>query len=221
MIDALKLTVNWAENPIVDEPPAVARAVVGKTSDGEEVWVYFKRRFNERLEWDFDELRKDKAIGVAWKNHAGWQTWGDVIWSYHSRKSPRVPPSREKASHETRMQTRRLMVRLWLGGYFKATSLAPGNGWMMKNEQGDTMQRSFLVFQAKNIIPLGKHAVPELLRWIDNENMHIRYITQYALEEITGLEPYFPHFATLEEHRQKGWLEDSRTTWNRWYQENR
>ena len=91
----------------------------------------------------------------------------------------------------------------------------------MKNEQGDSMQRSFLKFQATHIIPLGKHAVPELVRWLDTDNMHTRYIAKYSLVKITGTDPYFPQFATLDEHRQRGWLEESRKVWSSWYQDNK
>ena len=87
----------------------------------------------------------------------------------------------------------------------------------MTNEKGTSFSRSILIFQAEKIIPCGKDAVPELVKWLEHEEMQIRYIAHFALGKITDLNPWFPHFATLEELRTKGWLEQSRREWMNWY----
>lgn len=121
---------------------------------------------------------------------------------------PRAPSTREAA--------RSLMRRLE-GGDAVAPPPELGSGWIMTNEKGAMFQRSFLMAQAGPLIALGPEAVPELLRWLENREMQIRYVAHVALEKITGLEPWFPHFATLEQLRSKGWLENSRNTWKDWY----
>ena len=67
------------------------------------------------------------------------------------------------------------------------------------------------------LISIGPAAVPELLKWSEHDEMQIRYIAHYSLEEITGVSPFFPHFATLEELRSKGWLKASVEAWQDWY----
>ena len=110
-----------------------------------------------------------------------------------------------------------------VGGKFRPGK--PGaravSGWVMTTETGKEVHRAILQDQAVPLISIGPDAVPELLKWLEHEQMHIRYIADYSLEQITGKNPIFPHFATLEELRSKGWLKTSVETWQGWYDANR
>ena len=115
-----------------------------------------------------------------------------------------------------------IMEEFKKGNYIEDDAPMFGSGWMMTNENGAKHPRSFLNHQAEQkLIPLGKKAVPELVEWLDCDNMHIRYIAAYSLERITGKAPHFPYFATLDQHRDNGWLKDSREAWLNWYEKNK
>jgi len=124
-----------------------------------------------------------------------------------------VPPRPEG----TRGLTRSRMGRIAAGEFIGRKVEGPVSGWVMTNEKGVEFQRSILVLQADALIPLGEEAVPELLRWLEHEEMQVRFIAHLALEKITGLDPHFPHFATLEQLRSRGLLEECRRAWREWY----
>jgi len=96
----------------------------------------------------------------------------------------------------------------------------PFSGWIMTNEDGKPFHRSILQAQATPIIALGQDAVPELIKWVDHGEMQVRYVAKFSLEKITGVRPFFPTFATLQELRSKGWLEASVRSWTVWYEAN-
>jgi hypothetical protein len=102
-------------------------------------------------------------------------------------------------------------------GKFLTPSGPVTSGWLMTNENHQVLQRSFLQAQGQAIIPVGAEAVPELIKWLDHRNMHVRYIAHYCLEQITGEEPYFPHFATLKQLRSEGYLKEAVKCWSEWY----
>jgi hypothetical protein len=102
-------------------------------------------------------------------------------------------------------------------GKFRCLPLGAVSGWFMTNETGQVFHRAVLQFQGKEIIAVGADAVPELLNWLSHTNMHVRYIAHYCLQQITGEEPYFPHFATLKQLRSDGYLKEAVKCWSEWY----
>ena len=103
-------------------------------------------------------------------------------------------------------------------GNFIKLPRGPVSGWIMTNEKGKTFHRALLNYQVGPIVVKGREAVPSLLKWLSHDQMEIRYIAQYSLEEITGQKPFFPHFATLSKLKKNGWLKNSSDTWQNWYE---
>ncbi len=68
------------------------------------------------------------------------------------------------------------------------------SGWNMELLSGRIVTRSFLMNQAAPVITLGSNAVPFLFSWVMNDNLAVRYIAVYALQQITGLNPFISHF---------------------------
>jgi len=144
--------------------------------------------------------------------------WGCAASDPADRPGQAAPSSFPSSEAEqVQLKVRGIMKRLAEGDLFENPGIYVGSGWIMTNEKGASFQRSTLIFQAEKIIPFGKHAVPELVKWLEHGEMQIRYIAHVALEKITGLNPWFPHFASLEQLRTKGWLQQSREEWMNWY----
>jgi len=116
-------------------------------------------------------------------------------------------------------QARAFMQRFESGDFFlpEVEGAPKASGWKMANEKGHSFNRSLLDLQAEKIVPLGREAVPELVRWLAHDEMQIRYIAHRALEQITFVRPTFPHFATLAQLKTNRWLEESRNAWMSWY----
>lgn len=89
------------------------------------------------------------------------------------------------------------------------------SGWEMSLPSGRTVARSTLQAEARPLIALGADAVPALLSWAANDDLALRYVAAYALEQITGETPYVPHFdrTDAEAHRRK-----ALDVWRRWYE---
>ena len=98
------------------------------------------------------------------------------------------------------------------------TNLAPQSGWLMTLSSGRKVSRSFLMFQADTIITFGKNAVPHLFKWVMNDNLSVRYIAIYSLQQITGLEPFTPYFdqEDAENNREK-----AIAIWKEWWENNK
>jgi hypothetical protein len=111
----------------------------------------------------------------------------------------------------------RAVMKDVLAGKFRQGETGLVSGWIMTTEDGKQFHRATLQDQVVPLIAVGTEAVPELLKWLDHDEMHIRYIAHYSLDQITGEEPFFPHFATLEELRRKGWLKTAIAAWQDWY----
>jgi hypothetical protein len=104
--------------------------------------------------------------------------------------------------------------RLALGDFSKPIELAK-SGWKMQLPSGEDVLRSTLQAEAAPLIVQGPEAVPHLLRCAMDENLALRYVALYALEQITGEKPYVPYFdqADSEGHREK-----AMEVWRTWYQ---
>lgn len=92
----------------------------------------------------------------------------------------------------------------------------PVSGWEMELPSGETAARSQLEHAAQPLIELGPDAAPELIRWAMAENLALRYVAVFALQEITGVKPHLAHFdkEDKEGHRRKAIAE-----WVKWSQQ--
>ncbi|MGB0384085.1 MAG: hypothetical protein ACPGWR_04595 [Ardenticatenaceae bacterium] len=87
------------------------------------------------------------------------------------------------------------------------------SGWEMCLPAGQVVYRSTLQAEARPLIAQGKEAVPYLFGWVMNENLALRYVALYALQQITGKKPYVSYF-------KKGTEECSQAieVWREWLQ---
>ncbi len=69
--------------------------------------------------------------------------------------------------------------------------------------------------QAAPIIAYGGKAVPHLFKWVMSENLAVRYIAIYSLQQITGLSPYVPYF---DKEDQAGNREKAIKIWKGWWE---
>ncbi len=117
-------------------------------------------------------------------------------------------------------QVHKVMVSLARGHLQVSPTKGPKavSGWMMTTEKGQKFGRWELNDQCEYIIPFGMDAVPELIKWLPNEQMEVRYVAARSLAKITGEDPFFPTFVTLQDHEKNGWLRDARSVWIRCYE---
>ncbi len=88
----------------------------------------------------------------------------------------------------------------------------------LTNEQGDVYLTDDLTLTAlEQIIPIGKDAVPTLVRWLRHSERQMRYIAFFSLETITGERaPYF----FFEQSDESDWIEKYSKKFLRWYDTN-
>lgn len=98
--------------------------------------------------------------------------------------------------------------------FMETNGLKEESGWMMDLPSGKQVTRSFLMRQADIIVKLGVDAVPELFKWIMNDQLYIRYIAVYSLQQLTGISPNIPYFDKEDRsmNRQK-----AIKIWNEWW----
>jgi hypothetical protein len=71
------------------------------------------------------------------------------------------------------------------GNFSKSTDLEE-SGWEMQLPSGGFVVRSMLQAEASPLIAAGPKVVPHLIPWVLNDNLALRYVAVYALEQITG-----------------------------------
>src|SRR5262249_3182122 len=91
----------------------------------------------------------------------------------------------------------------------------PQSGWEISFPSGRTVTRSMLQAEARGLIALGPDAVPHLLPYVMNDNLALRYVAIYTLEQITGEKPYLPYFDQAD-HRES--CSHAIEVWRRWYE---
>ena len=91
------------------------------------------------------------------------------------------------------------------------------NGWEMTLPSGKGIVRSMLQEQADQIIAYGTEAVPYLFRWLKIDNLPVRYIAIYSLQQITGVTPDTPIFASEEAEKDSKDIEEAIVVWQEWY----
>ena len=88
------------------------------------------------------------------------------------------------------------------------------DGWEVELPSRMVVARSTLQREAGSLIALGADAVPALLRWVDDDNVALRYVAVYALQRITGEEPDLPVFDAAD---RVGRSASAVKKWRRWY----
>ena len=109
------------------------------------------------------------------------------------------------------------MERLANHEFIAPEQMSPVSGWIMTSGSGAQFHRATLQRQSQIFIPLGASVVPELVDWLDHEQIEIRFIASHTLEELTGLNPDFPHFATMDQLNEHGWLTNAREQYHEWF----
>ncbi|MCP2729075.1 hypothetical protein NJ959_11465 [Symplocastrum sp. BBK-W-15] len=89
------------------------------------------------------------------------------------------------------------------------------SGWEMSFPSGKTVARSTLQAEAQPIIVLGADAVPYLLPRVMDENLPLRYVAIYALEQITGEKFRASYF---DRDDREGYRAKSIEIWQGWYE---
>ena len=79
-------------------------------------------------------------------------------------------------------------------GELSTKGLRLESGWQMCLPNGQVVYRSTLQTLARPLIAQGRQAVPYLFTWVMNENLALRYVALYALQQITGKKPYVSYF---------------------------
>jgi len=100
----------------------------------------------------------------------------------------------------------------------ESSDLNEASGWIMELPSGKSVIRSFLMYQADTIISLGNETVPHLFKWVMNDELYIRYIAVYALQQITGISPYIPYF---DKEDPDGNRQKAIKAWNEWWENNK
>jgi len=85
------------------------------------------------------------------------------------------------------------------------------SGWEMTLPSGEIVARSTLQAEAQIAINLGICAIPFLIPFVTDENIAIRYVAIFALEQITGEKASVPYFnreiaSTKVGHAIQRWL---------------
>ena len=99
-------------------------------------------------------------------------------------------------------------------GELGPTGLQEESGWEMSLPNGKTVLRSTLQAEARALIDIGPEAVPFLLEQATHENLALRYVALFALEQITGETPHVPYFARDD---SEGHLANAIAVWRAWY----
>jgi hypothetical protein len=109
-----------------------------------------------------------------------------------------------------------LMVACEQGQFFGGPVEYNGGGWLMTLPNGEEIDRNGLrAVYAAPVIRLGPEAVPFLLRWVMHDNLAVRYVAAYSLEQITGIQAGFGWFAREDpEHRR----EQAVARWAAWWE---
>jgi hypothetical protein len=96
----------------------------------------------------------------------------------------------------------------------RPSKLGLASGWAISLPSGRLIRRDTLQHQAEPIIALGKEAVPHLFKWVQSDNLAVRFIAVYALEQITGLESHVP---TFDQEDRAGNRARAIEVWREWY----
>jgi hypothetical protein len=89
-------------------------------------------------------------------------------------------------------------------------------GVMVRLPSGNEVKTDFLKRQAKPVIELGPQSVPYLTKWVRSDNVGVRYIAIYSLEEITNIRPLIYHMRPSKNWRdEEGAIQEWMNWWER------
>ena len=127
---------------------------------------------------------------------------------------PAVMPI-QKSSLEIGSEIDRLMNRFVQGDFPDEPVSYTGGGWSMTLPDGRLMDRNGLrtVF-AVRVIDCGVNAVPHLFKWVMHDNLAMRYIAAYSLEQITGIRCNIIWFDQKDASQQR---ENAVARWQQWW----
>ena len=108
----------------------------------------------------------------------------------------------------------RIFQRLKMGE-LSQTDTTPQSGWEIPLPSGRIVTRSTLQAEARVLMALGSDAVPHLLPHVMNDNLALRYVAIYTLEQITGEKPYLPYFDQADHGKNRPRAIE---VWRRWYE---
>ncbi len=97
---------------------------------------------------------------------------------------------------------------------FDVSSSEPDSGWQMSLPSGKVVLRSNLQAVAQPLIDLGPDAVPLLLPWVESEELALRYVAIYTLQQISGEQPYLLYFMQGD---TEGHQAEAIEVWRKWY----
>ena len=125
----------------------------------------------------------------------------------------------KKSEKEDQQNIEEKIDRIFMGflneEFFEQEGVTPDSGWVMLLPSGREVTRSFLMNQASPVIVYGDEAVPHLFKWVMNENLAVRYIAIYSLQQITGLSPYTPYF---DKEDRTGNRQKAIKIWKEWWE---
>lgn len=87
------------------------------------------------------------------------------------------------------------------------------SGWEMSLPTGRIVSRERLQAEAAPLIVLGQSAIPDLFSWVMNQNLALRYVALYALQQISGETPSVPYFKPDATEECSRAIE----VWQKWY----
>jgi hypothetical protein len=109
----------------------------------------------------------------------------------------------------------RLMEGILRGDYPEGPTGYEGGGWLMTLPDGRVIDRNGLRLYATHFIKRGADAVPGLFKWVLHENLAIRYIAAYSLEQITGIASGIFWFDAEDQERHR---ETAIRAWKYWWE---
>jgi hypothetical protein len=89
------------------------------------------------------------------------------------------------------------------------------SGWDARLPTGLVVTRSQLQDAAREIVAVGRPAVPALLVWAEHPNHALRYVATFALGEITQVKPDLAHFDAADAHGDRA---RAIAAWKTWYE---
>ena len=109
------------------------------------------------------------------------------------------------AAQEEKSAADQIMEKYAGGEFERPRASILVSGWQMKTTGGKSFARSQLQGYAKNVIKLGPSACKDLLKYIEHDDMVVRYIAVYSIEETLNIDLPFPWFSTLEQVKENQW----------------
>ena len=99
-----------------------------------------------------------------------------------------------------------IMRSLAAGEFDDAKESERLSGWTMETSSGP-ISRSILMSNSQRLIRMGPSALDGLLGWVEHDQIEIRYIASYSIQQILGENLGFPNFADASQIKEEDWVE--------------